>query len=448
MKKIRSSEKGQILVLLVLVLIGLLGFTTLAVDGGMIYADRRYMQSAADAASMAGAGRVGDGVEQLDLNTQNWTCDALAAKISEGYTNSINKAAANDFTIEIVSALGTGGNNNGVKIICNESEQYVDVFVMLTRETATSFVHLFTGEPMKNTVMSITRIEPSSTAGNGNTIVSLSLECGNNIGGVHLGGTTNVDIEDGGIWSNSCTDAHGSFDVQVTDGSINYYCPGPWCPFAPDGGGSITPTPAPVGYYHDLTPPNQIPDFGTSCWSDSYDNLRVNPHEEVTASPGNYRQWDIRGTLHLEPGLYCISDKVTMNSDGTVDGIGNGVTIYFTGSSITLNGGLNTTLSAPNGYDTQNPPPKRGVEDMLLYVKPGIKAIIKINGTSGSTFGGTIYAPDSLITINGNAGADSPSEFYTSIIGYDVNLTGASNINFIYDATRDYGFPAKLQVQK
>mgnify|MGYP001172778524 CR=1 FL=1 len=85
---------------------------------------------------------------------------------------------------------------------------------------------------------------------------------------------------------------------------------------------------------------------------------------------------------------------------------------------------------------------------MLLYVKPGIKAIIKINGTSGSTFGGTIYAPDSLITINGNAGADSPSEFYTSIIGYDVNLTGASNINFIYDATRDYGFPAKLQVQK
>ena len=65
MKQIRTSERGQILVLLVLAMIGMLGLTALAVDGGMVYADRRYMQSAADAATLAGAGRVGDGVEAL-----------------------------------------------------------------------------------------------------------------------------------------------------------------------------------------------------------------------------------------------------------------------------------------------------------------------------------------------------------------------------------------------
>ena len=73
MKQIRTSERGQILVLLVLAMIGMLGLTALAVDGGMVYADRRYMQSAADAATLAGAGRVGDGIEALDMDDCNGT---------------------------------------------------------------------------------------------------------------------------------------------------------------------------------------------------------------------------------------------------------------------------------------------------------------------------------------------------------------------------------------
>lgn len=448
MRTIRISEKGQILVLLVLVLIGLLGFTALAVDGGMIYADRRFMQSAADAASLAGAGEIGDGVEDLDMQSPDWSCTDLAGKISDGYVAAENQALTNDFTIALDSALGTTGHDNGVFIICDNANKFVDVFVMLTRNTNTSFVHLFTGEQMKNTVTSISRIQPGITAGNGNTIVSLSLDCGNNDGGVHMGGTTNVELIDGGIWSNSCTDAHGTFDVLVEGGDINYHCPGDWCPFAPDGGGSIVPTPSPVPGYHALTPPNVIPDPGASCWSDSYNRVQVNPHQEETISPGNYSEWSVRGTLHLNPGLYCVNDKITMTSEGTVDG--SGVTIYFTGSDLTINGGMDATLEAPNGYDDPPPfPPDRGIEDLLIYVPLGIDPQIKINGNSGSVFGGTIYAPSGFVTINGNAETDTPeTEFYTSIIAYDVNLTGASNINFNYDATRDYGFPTFMEVRK
>jgi len=47
-----SSERGQVLVLLVLALVGLLGFTALAIDGGMVYSDRRTAQNAADASAL------------------------------------------------------------------------------------------------------------------------------------------------------------------------------------------------------------------------------------------------------------------------------------------------------------------------------------------------------------------------------------------------------------
>ena len=49
------KEHGQILVLIILAIVGMFGFAALAIDGGMTYFDRRNAQSAADAASLAGA---------------------------------------------------------------------------------------------------------------------------------------------------------------------------------------------------------------------------------------------------------------------------------------------------------------------------------------------------------------------------------------------------------
>jgi uncharacterized membrane protein len=52
------SESGQILLILTVGIVALLGFLALAVDGGMIYADRRFDQNAADASSFAGQERL------------------------------------------------------------------------------------------------------------------------------------------------------------------------------------------------------------------------------------------------------------------------------------------------------------------------------------------------------------------------------------------------------
>ncbi len=49
------SERGQTMVQLALMLVVLLGFAALAIDMGYRYVERRRMQSAADAAALAGA---------------------------------------------------------------------------------------------------------------------------------------------------------------------------------------------------------------------------------------------------------------------------------------------------------------------------------------------------------------------------------------------------------
>ena len=64
MKKKPTRENGQILVIFVVALTALLGLTALAIDGGMIFADRRYSQSVADTASLAGAGAAAQYLEK------------------------------------------------------------------------------------------------------------------------------------------------------------------------------------------------------------------------------------------------------------------------------------------------------------------------------------------------------------------------------------------------
>ena len=50
-----SSEKGQALILITFAAIGLFAFAALAIDGSMVFSDKRHAQNAADTAALAGA---------------------------------------------------------------------------------------------------------------------------------------------------------------------------------------------------------------------------------------------------------------------------------------------------------------------------------------------------------------------------------------------------------
>ena len=69
-----SSERGQAIVLVALGFVVLLGFAALAVDGSMVYADRRFAQNAADAASLAGGSEAAIRLENAYVSFASWNC--------------------------------------------------------------------------------------------------------------------------------------------------------------------------------------------------------------------------------------------------------------------------------------------------------------------------------------------------------------------------------------
>ena len=71
-RKLHSSESGQAAVPVGLTMVVLLGFAALAVDGSMVYSDRRFAQSGADAASLAGAGAAASVVDTQPLYKSTW----------------------------------------------------------------------------------------------------------------------------------------------------------------------------------------------------------------------------------------------------------------------------------------------------------------------------------------------------------------------------------------
>jgi uncharacterized membrane protein len=64
----KKTENGQALVLIALAFVAMLGFVALAIDGGMIYSDRRFAQNGADAASLAGGGKAALSLENAYIS--------------------------------------------------------------------------------------------------------------------------------------------------------------------------------------------------------------------------------------------------------------------------------------------------------------------------------------------------------------------------------------------
>jgi hypothetical protein len=86
-KKLFQEEKGQSIVLVVLCLVGLVGFLALAIDGGAAFAARRQMQNAADSAAIAGAKKLQGNETDVDLILREINAYAEENKVPD--TNSI-----------------------------------------------------------------------------------------------------------------------------------------------------------------------------------------------------------------------------------------------------------------------------------------------------------------------------------------------------------------------
>ena len=423
-KKSHASEQGQVIVFLVIGLVVFLGFTALAIDGGMAYSDRRYAQNSSDAASLAGGGEAALILENEHVYYKTWSCNDPSVIYAQNVAiaKAIERALNNEFVIDTDCS-----DDNCVIIECGEEaawgsfiDKYIDVTVKIATTTETSFAHLLYPDVINIRADSTTRVRPRQPWVFGNAIVSLNPDAcsGHDNGGVYYG-NGDVNVYGGGIWSNGCLAGDGRPWVTVDQGGIFYggeFEPGNanWDPQPPDD---------PVDYQ---IPPSAydvpIPDC-TGRWVDNHDIPR-------------------NGDA-LEPGLYCFNTEFRANAHDEI--IGNDVTFFIYGADITLNGNATIQLSAPQS----TPDPSPAIPGVLFYIVPNPAdapcpdQTVIINGNSESYFQGLILAPCADISLLGTGSTDA---YHSQVVGWNVLVGGEADTWVVFDEDRPEGQATRIEL--
>jgi hypothetical protein len=439
----KISERGQALVLLVMAIVGLLGFTALAIDGGMVYSDRRIAQNAADAAALAGTGKAGNIFRGQTYS--EWSCPKTEAE-----TAAVLSAQSNDFAITPVTDVSSPTETNGVTAYCNDAGHYLDVHVKISHQTQTAFAHFVFNGDLENTVDAVARVYAQMPAGGFNAILAEDDECDKDPieGGLEIVGSSQINVDGGSIHSNCDLTIQGSptnMDVNVTNGGEVH--------FNGDNGDykhnnvDVSPPAYDSGEntYVNIDPPpcDAVPNYGTNVQGTI---------SETVIGPGVYNNIDVTGKddkLKLQSGLYCIEGSFKATG-GIITG--TEVTLYFpsTAGDFDTEGNAIVKLSSPQPPGCEDPPDPNNpsipgpcfpaIGGMLIYYEPGgdNKHIVQLGGTSGSYYAGMVYAPNSTVKLNGTTNMEDNEtiDYGISIVAFHVFVNGTTDINITYDAEK------------
>ncbi len=431
------GEEGQVLAFLAIVLVVLLGFAALALDGGMLFSDRRDAQNAADSASLAGGSAAAYYMRTNNINYNAFICGTSGTLSTEASAEieAINRAASNDYVID-----NDLSDKHGVSVNCeivdmgSYLDKYFDVTTKITRDTTTNFAQLVYDGPLRNEVEAVTRVYPPAPIAFGKAIIALNdSACSGNSNGVIFSGTSTTTVTGGGVWSNGCLTGNGSsFNVTVNYGGVG---------FAGSSTGTLTNiNPAPEYI------PSTLPDHSTIVGEPDCSGLpnRTVPNTgNATLEPGNYNKikWT-GGILTMNPGLYCITDSQGMDISGG-ELAGDGVTIFLEDGGVTINGNVSPVdLRAPE----ENPDPSPAVPGILFYLANGNTNTISITGNSTSFYLGTVYAPDGDLFFSGTSGTNPT--FNTQLIGNNVEVSGGATIDINFNDDENFEQPPYLDMQK
>jgi hypothetical protein len=430
------SEQGQALVLIVLGIIGLLGFAALAIDGGRVYSDRRNMQNASDTASLSAAANYAVYFDANGILNSNWSCNGswFNAATASAKTAAINRAQSNGYSIDSEAV----SDNNGVEVTCYEvsyggfSDKFIDIDTYITAQTPSSFAQFVFNGPLMQTVRSTARIRPQSSLAFGNAIVALNpAGCQGNQNGLQFDGTYDVYVNGGGAFSMGCLGTGGNGDILIDNGGISYT--NGWVDVGP---GTEDPTPV----ENSASLPEQMLEL------DPPDCTGLPNHGQATSGgtldPGYYSRIRVNNgvSAHLNPGLYCLTGDFSVAGNATLTGAG--VTIYMISGNYDSAGTSEVSLSAP----LPTPDPDPALPLVLMYMDASNPGEIDMLGTETSSYVGTIYAPTGEIEIGG-ATSTLPT-YGTQLIAWDVFVHGTATININYLDSAVAQVPPNLDLQR
>jgi Tfp pilus assembly protein PilV len=440
MKTPARSERAQALILILLGMVALIGLTALSIDGGNAYSDRRHAQNAADTSALAAAlAKVKD--------DSSWKAVGDNRANSNGYLDTdVTTATTSPVSNVEVYSCDEGGASCQLPGSANPAE-YIQV--VITSHVRTYFAQIVGVHELVNRVTAVAKAKPSTQKPwfDGNAIVALMPGCktGDPIAGNHdpftLSGNSTSIVGGSGVFVNSdCNNAinqNGASSMNINGGfSI---CSNGEPSLANYALGSINPPPVSCDEAQPYPPDDLIQFPNPTCSGAGTITLISASPKVYLATPGNFSGFpglSGQGKLIMSKGVYCILGgdfdvhtqwvvTTDSNGNGAPGDTNEGAFIFVRDGAVTINGGATMNLSAM--YSSDVPQQLRGV---LFYLPLGNTNTVKLTGTSGSSFTGTVLAPSAFITIEGTSGS---MDVNSQIIGYTVNTTGTGDVNIYYD---------------
>jgi len=441
MKRTYPTQRGQALILIALAVVGLVGFTALAIDGSIIFSNHRHSQNASDTAAYAGA------LSYVRDTAGSWKQAALDRASNNGY------AAANGDEVDVYLCSDLPQTVSGRVLKCEGlpsgavPSDYVYVHIKSTVDLFFARV-LGWKEFVDHTDAVVLADTPKETSWfPGYALVSTMLGCPNyNHDPFKVEGSSVTTIVDAGILVNSnCQDPDPAYDQRSGASSVTT---------DPDNGVCVV---GDATYSHTSPPPTGCEPIDVNHFTLPRPMCENYPDGQISGSNGNYyatpgrygRDFNFdsivdknpNGTIRLLKGIYCFYDGLEINSQWTIttdldpldgpddyDSATEGVFFYVPSGDIKFNAGSEIHIHAVGTTEDNFP---KDYVNYLIYVPPSNHNEIILTGANDSQFTGTILAPNSYIRLNGGSGTVGLN---SQIIGYAVALEGSGTLEIHYDA--------------
>lgn len=417
------AERGQILVMAVLLITVFLGLLGLAVDAGFAYALRRQTQNAADQAAIAAAHRLLEGGSP-----------ASAITVAQDY------AQANGFSIAASCPPICIPPLSGPHAA---DPKYVEVTV--EEEPTTSFIRTLLpgGSTVRARGVAGFLLFPKPYA-----LIVLDL---NDCLAFEMKGGASMAIADGGIMVNSdCGSVAfrktGSGSLTV-EGTIDVAGGA-----SVDGSGIVSPSPNPNRPWAVSDPLAALPPPDPAAYPAQGAGTAATPvtwlHDsggDLTLSPGTYYggfRSNCGCTITLQPGVYVMAGGGFTKSGGA-NFVGDGVTIYATENPTnpTGNGAPRPFNLTGSGTLDLSPPTSGIYQGITLWQDAAITDDFNMTGSS-DLIRGILYAPGAQLDISGN------TQFGTvQIVVNSFELSGSAPLVLTYGEFRTFEAPKVVLVE-
>lgn len=404
-RKTRRHEKGISLIWTAIFLVVFIGFVGLATDLGYALWVAGELQTAADAAALAGA-------ETLLLNEAGVDAEAIliagdnkAAGQSVILTPNANNSSAGDIV------LGTFNTATQVFTPTVVGPNAVKVVASFSSGTPNGPLALFFGPAFGVNTVNISRKAIAITTGGSGGGAGMLLLSPNGNPALSLKGNGNITVEGGNVQVDSS--AAGAVGL-VGNGNLTAIALNVVGNYSTKGNGTIN------GQTNTGAPPMTDPLASLPVPSVTNNQGSVPKKGGVTLQPGYYPNGIslTGGTVTLSPGIYNLGGAgLDITANGSL--VGNGVMLYLSdGAGISLTG---------NGSVTLTPPTSGTYQGVTIFQDRADSTGDTLHGNGNINIDGAIYLPDAAVGLTGNG-----DTIGSQIIANTASFTGNGTLNINY----------------